>query len=97
MLRQAKGDVLVPVGKMFPEGAVVVNGYDKQDRMMVHPLGGGPQSYVFLEYYSKFRSVDPAEKSRALFHQAAFVLADAEQVLWLGEWGALERLGYAAV
>src|SRR5664279_5368411 len=79
MLRQAKRDVLVPVRKMFPEGAVVVDGYDEQDPMMVHPLGGGPQFYVFLEHYSKFRSVDPAEKSRALFRRAAFVLADAEQ------------------
>src|ERR1039458_599742 len=47
---------------------------------MTHPLVGGFQQYFPEASVSGFRPVDEAERSRTLFHQACFALADSEEV-----------------
>ena len=61
-MKFSKGDILIPCDAQFPEGAVVVDGYDKGGRLLAHPMGGGPQ-LVFTEVrLSGFRAVAESEQ-----------------------------------
>jgi hypothetical protein len=95
MLRPIKGEILVPVGKLYPDGAVVVVGYDEQARLMVHPLGGGLQYHLSPEQASSFRSVASGERASALFRRTKVVLADSNEAFegWTnGElWNGWEK------
>jgi hypothetical protein len=75
-----KGDILVPRGKQYPEGALVADGYDDAGRLMAHPVGGGLQHHIPRESATKLRVADEAERAGALFHSGRFVLADSEEV-----------------
>jgi len=78
-MKFSKRDTLVPKGNQFPDGAVVVDGYDEAGRLMAHPMGGDFQQYFPEASASGLRLVDEAERSRALFRQASFALADSEE------------------
>lgn len=99
-MKFSPGDVLVPKGKEYPDGALVVDGYDDAGRLMAHPSGGGLQYYVGAEAAAGLRVVDDAERERALFRRGRFVLADSGETfegwsnggLWNGwEMPRLER------
>ena len=74
-----KGDILVPRDAQFPEGALVVDGYDEAGRLLAHPLGGGFQYVCPADSVGKFRVADEGERERALFRRAAFSLMDSEE------------------
>ena len=38
-----KGDIVVRTDATFPEGAMVVDGYDETGRLLAHTVGGGLQ------------------------------------------------------
>jgi hypothetical protein len=77
-MKFTKGDILVPHGAEFPNGAVVVDGYDDGGRLLAHPFGGGLQ-YVFdTNATSRYRVADEAERGRALFRRAKLSLMDSE-------------------
>jgi hypothetical protein len=71
------GDVLVPKGKEYPDGALVADEYDDAGRLMAHSVGGGLQYYVGAEAAVGLRVVDDAERERALFRHGRFALADS--------------------
>ena len=77
-MRFSKGDILVPKEKQFPDGAVVVDGYDEAWRLMGHPMGGGFQQCFPAASADLFRLVDEAERTRAVYRRAKFTLADSE-------------------
>lgn len=79
-MKFSKGDILVPEGNQFPDGAVVVDGHDDAGRLMAHRMGGGFQEYVPLVSESRFRLVDEAERSLKIFRRAMFSLADPEKI-----------------
>jgi hypothetical protein len=74
-----KGDILIPQGAQFPEGAVVAEGYDDTGRLLAHPLGGGFQIAFAAEAVGHFRIADEGERERTLFGQARFSLMDSEE------------------
>ena len=74
-----KGDILVPKEKQFPEGALVVDGYDEAGRLMAHPMGGGLQFCIEARGVEGLRLVDEAERARVLFRRGIFVLAESEE------------------
>jgi hypothetical protein len=78
-MKFSKGDILVPKGKQFPDCAIVVVGYDRQGRLLMHPMGGGIQACLDAVSASVFRLVDAAERAGALYRRGRFVLADAEE------------------
>ena len=79
-MKFSKGDILVPRDAQFPDGAVVVDGYDKTGQLLAHPLGGGLQHIYPTARQQDFRVVDEGERERALYRQAKFSLMDAEDL-----------------
>lgn len=73
-----QGEILVPHDAQFPDGAVVVDGYDEGGRLLAHPFGRGFQHAFATEATSHFRVADEGERGRALFRQARFSLMDSE-------------------
>jgi len=78
-MKFSKGDILVPKGKQFPDCAIVVDGYDKRGRLLMHPMGGGLQACLDAVSASVFRAVDEGERAGALFRRGRFVLADGKE------------------
>ena len=78
-MKFSRGDVLVPKGKEYPEGAPVADGYDDAGRLMAHPVGGGLQYYVAAEAAVGLRIVDDSQRERALFRRGRFALADSRE------------------
>jgi len=74
-----KGDILVPKETQFPEGALVVDGYDEAGRLMAHPMGGGLQFCIEANGAEGLRLVDEAERARVVFRRGTFVLAESEE------------------
>jgi hypothetical protein len=74
-----KGDILVPKGKQFPDSAIVVDGYDAQGRLLMHPMGGGLQACVDAISASAFCLVDEAEREGTLYRRARFTLAESDE------------------
>ena len=44
-----KNEIIVRDDMKYPEGALVVDGYDASGTMLVHPLGGGFQIRILQE------------------------------------------------
>jgi len=63
---------------MYPEGALVCDGYDSAGRLLAHPLGGGFQLTVPAQDEPRFRVIAEGEKAAALFRKGRFTLADGE-------------------
>jgi hypothetical protein len=75
-----KGDIIIKVGAVYPHGALVVDGYDDQGRLLAHPEGGGLQ-YVFMPAaQQKFRHVPPDEQKGPLWKSSRFSLDGLEGV-----------------
>ena len=77
-MKFSKGDILVPRDAQFPDGALVVDGYDETGRLLVQPLGGGFQLALRADSGKRFRVADAGERGRALFRRARFSLMDSE-------------------
>jgi len=77
-MKFSKGDILVPRDAQFPDGAVVVDGYDDDGPLLVHPLGGGFQYAFETKATSRYRVADVGEPGRALFRPVQLSLMDSE-------------------
>jgi hypothetical protein len=62
---------------MYPEGALVCDGYDSAGRLLAHPLGGGFQLTVPAQDEPRFRVMAEGEKAAAPFRRGRFALADS--------------------
>ncbi len=74
------GSVVIPVCHDYPDGALVVDGYDDEGRLLAHPQGGGPQHVVGLGQAENLRLVTDAERQSALCRHTHFALETAEGV-----------------
>jgi hypothetical protein len=93
-MKFCKGDIVVPGEAQFPEGALIVDGYDAAGRLLAHPMGGGMQ-YVFGgDSSGQFRRVDEGEPERVLFRPGKFSLMD-EGELFAGWANGLRWNGFA--
>jgi len=79
-MKYSKGDILVPKGKQYPDCAIVVDGYDEQGRLVIHPMGGGLETHLTVVGASVLRLVSEAERSATLFGGMRFALEDSEEV-----------------
>ncbi|MEA3208550.1 MAG: hypothetical protein QOE70_1607 [Chthoniobacter sp.] len=68
-----KGDVVVRADASYPEGALVVDGFDQRGNLLAHPMGGGPQLIVPPSEISKFGIADDLEKT-PVFRHALFAI-----------------------
>jgi hypothetical protein len=71
-----KGDNIIKTEMVYPNGALVVDGYDAQQRLMAHSLGGGFQLSIPAHKVRRFRVVTEGERGAALFRKGRFALAD---------------------
>jgi hypothetical protein len=76
----SKGEILVPRDTQFPDGAVMVDGYDGSNQLLAHPLGGGFQHVYPVDDLGCFRVADAQERQRALFRRAKFSLMDSRDL-----------------
>ena len=74
-MRFEKGDILVPQGRAFPDGALLVDGYDDSGRLLVHPLSGGRLQFLPAGSERQFRRLDAVERAALPFRQGRFVLS----------------------
>jgi hypothetical protein len=74
-----KGDILVPKERQYPDSAIVVDGYDAQGRLLMHPMGGGMQVRLDAVSASVFRLVTDAERAGTVYRHGRFAIADTEE------------------
>ena len=41
-----QGDIIVRDDTTYPEGALIVDGFDKEGNLLAHPMGGGLQFII---------------------------------------------------
>lgn len=66
-------EIIVRDDAKYPEGALVVDGYDALGNLLAHPLGGGFQLIVPLADHRRFESV-PNEERTPIFRRVKFSL-----------------------
>ncbi len=74
-VRFQKGDILVPHGQSTLDGALLVDGYDESDRLIVHLLAGGRLQFFPAGSEGMFRRVEAAERAFLPFRPGQFVLS----------------------
>ena len=73
-----KNDIIIRDDGAYPEGALVVDGFDAQNQLLAHPLGGGLQITIPTADFARFRVATPAELQR-VFRFARFSLEGVDQ------------------
>ena len=79
-MKYNKGDILVAKGKEFPDGAIVVDGYDSKGLLRAHTLEGEATMRLTALSAGVFRLVSQGELVGPLFRRGRFALADAKEV-----------------
>lgn len=69
-----KGDIIIKVEGSYPHGALVVDGYDDQGRLLAYPEGGGFQYALKAGADRQFRHVTPDERQGPLWRTSQFSL-----------------------
>ena len=80
-VRFQKGDILVPQGRSFLDGALWVDGYDDSGRLMVHPLSGGRLQFLPAGSERQFRRVDGDERAALPFRKGRFGLSGSGEAI----------------
>lgn len=70
--RHAKGAILVPCDRQYPDGALVVDGYETGGSLLAHPLGGGFQFTITPAEAARLRPVGGGEQQSPLYRKAKF-------------------------
>jgi hypothetical protein len=76
----SKGDILVGKGKQFPDGAIVVDGYDSKGLLMAHMLEGEATLHLTALSASVFRRVGEGELLGVVFRRGRFAVAESKEV-----------------
>lgn len=79
-MKYTKGEILVPKTKHFPDGAIVVDGYDSKGLLRAHLLQGEAGLRLPALSASVFRLADEGELAGALFRRGRFALAESKEV-----------------
>ena len=66
-----KNEIIVRDDGKYPEGALVVDGYDAKENLLAHPLGGGVQMIIPPAEHPRFEIV-PEEERTPIFRHARF-------------------------
>lgn len=74
----SKDEVVMPKGSDYPNGALVVDGYDQEGNLLAHPLGGGPQYKIGPAKQTGLRIVLHQERKTTPFRKAKFSLEGVE-------------------
>jgi hypothetical protein len=72
-----KGEIIVREDTRYPEGALVVDGFDTSGNLLAHPLGGGLQLIIPVSDIQRFKQATDLERI-ALFHRASFEIEGIE-------------------
>lgn len=72
------GDIIVRAGFRYPEGALVVDGYNSDGVLLAHPMGGGLQLMIPAAEIPRFRIPDASEKTR-VFHRTEFSIEGRDE------------------
>lgn len=73
-----EGEIICREDLVYPEGALVCDGYDAAGRLLAHSMGGGFQLTVPAQDEPRFRVVAEGEKAAALFRRGRFSLGDGD-------------------
>src|SRR4051812_22468189 len=79
-IRFPRHSIVVPTGQQFPDGALVVDGYDAAGCLLAHPEGGGFRYVIRPELAAKLRLVTDAELDESLCRYASFWLEGVDGV-----------------
>ena len=79
-MKYNKGDILVAKGKEFPDGAIVVDGYDSKGLLRAHMLESEARMRLTALSAGVFRLVGQGELVGPLFRRRRFALADSKEV-----------------
>ena len=74
------GSVIIRREEQFPNGALIVDGYDASGSLLAHPLGGGFQFIIATQRLDTLRLVTDAEQQANLYRHAHFALDGVEGV-----------------
>lgn len=74
-----KGDIVMRSEASFPNGALVVDGYDDAGRILAHPLGGGPQYLISLQGALFLRKVSKDQLDNPSWRQSRFGIEGLEE------------------
>lgn len=72
-----KNDIIVRDDGKYPEGALIVDGYDASGALLAHPLGGGFQLIIPAADHPRFDTVPGMERT-PIFTRAWFTLEGLE-------------------
>ncbi|MEN9675160.1 MAG: hypothetical protein RIS76_1056 [Verrucomicrobiota bacterium] len=67
-----RSEIIVPQGNRYPDGALVVDGYDGVGRLLAHPVGGGLQFIIGAEQLAQLRRVAAEERRNPRLRRAQF-------------------------
>lgn len=76
--RFAKGETIVPVEKITPSGALVVDGYESDGTLLAHPVGGGLQYRFKPGAEKRFRVFTRGEAQASLWRRSKFSIEGLE-------------------
>src|SRR5690242_10595176 len=78
--RHPKGAILVPCDRRYPDGALVVDGYDSDGCLLAHPLGGGFQLSITPAQAARLRLAGGDEREAPLYRKAKFAIEGVDGV-----------------
>ena len=58
-----RNEIIIPHSSRYPDGALVVDGYDDNGRLLAHPVGGGLQFVIGTDKQAQLRRV-PADEQK---------------------------------
>lgn len=70
--------VVVPTGSIYPNGALVVVGYDAAGNLLAHPPGGGFQFSIRPDQARQLRVVTDQERLQPLYRKTTFGMEGIE-------------------
>lgn len=68
----SKGDILIPFNKVYPDGAILCDGYESDGTLLGHPVGGGLQYRLKAGSEGMFRAVGQSEIENGVWKQSTF-------------------------
>jgi hypothetical protein len=74
-----KNDIIIPAERIYPDGALAVDGYEENGTLLAHPVGGGFQYRFKPDAEKKFRLVSLEEQNTAIWKRAEFSLEGEDE------------------
>ncbi|SPE52203.1 hypothetical protein SBV1_1460023 [Verrucomicrobia bacterium] len=78
-MKFTKGQIIVRTEAVYPSGALAVDGYDQNGRLLAHPLSGGFQLRFERDAQRQFRVVTRAEQESRPWRRSRFEIEGTEQ------------------